>query len=221
MSIHTRIKSTINALGKTTYQVAKELGENSSKFYNILNGKTSPSYETIKNLIEKYPDINTNYIFRGKLPILLNAAENEEKLSKLTFSEVNYLPIKFQASFISNPISTNLTEKISILNNLIIDRKNLLVIEIAGNSMYPYVKSGSKVLVTEIEPTEWPYIHEGIFAIIYREYFVIKRIKENNLTELNQLSLISDNVNFGNTTIYKNDIKCIFQLLTIVESQIE
>ena len=36
-TIQDRLKQVFDALGITIYQIAKELGENPSKFYNILN----------------------------------------------------------------------------------------------------------------------------------------------------------------------------------------
>ena len=46
-SIQDRLKQVFDALGITIYQIAKDLDENSSKFYNILSGRAKPSYDTI------------------------------------------------------------------------------------------------------------------------------------------------------------------------------
>jgi repressor LexA len=223
-NIHTRLKNIIEALDLTTYQIAKILDENSSKFYNIMNGKTKPSYDTIFRLIEKYPEINPEYIFKGIEPIIINSKKEGALVDDLLYEEIPYLPIKFQASFIENlNISLKYEDlgKYSVLKATLKNKKQPVVIEIQGNSMSPQLQSGNKVLASHISETDWHYISGGVYAIVYRDFFVVKRIKDNDLLSKNTLTLYSDNLKSGNITIPKEEIKGIWKITNIIDAGVE
>jgi repressor LexA len=223
-NIHFRLKKIIEALGLTTYQIAKILDENSSKFYNIMNGKTKPSYDTIFRLIEKYPEINPEYIFKGIEPILIHSKKEGALVDDLLFEEIPYLPIKFQASFIENfDVSLKYDDlgKYSILKASLKNKKQPVVIEIQGNSMSPQLQSGNKVLASEVSQPDWAYINGGVYAIIYRDFFVIKRIKDNDILQKGYLVLHSDNIKSGNITIPHEEIKGIWKITNIIDAVVE
>lgn len=223
-NIHIRLKNIIEALQLTTYQIAKILDENSSKFYNIMNGKTKPSYDTILKLIEKYPEINADYLFKGIEPILIEAKREGAILDDLIYEEVPYLPIKFQASFIENMnVSLKYEDlgRYSVLKASLKNKKAPVVIEIQGNSMSPLLQSGNKVLASQVTETEWGYISGGVYAVVYRDFFVVKRIKDNDLLTKKQLVLHSDNVRSGNITIPIEDIRGIWRVTNIIDANVE
>ncbi len=223
-NIHTRLKNIIEALNLTTYQIAKVLDENSSKFYNIMNGKTKPSYDTIFKLIEKYPEINPDYIFKGIEPILILAKKEGALIDDLAYEEVPYLPIKFQASFVENfgiSLKTEDLGKYSVLKSSLKNKKQPVVIEIQGNSMSPQLQNGNRVLANFIPEPDWNYISGGVYAVIYRDFFVVKRIKDNELLLKNTLTLYSDNIKSGNITVPKNEIKGIWKITNIIEASVE
>ena len=82
VTIQDRLKQVFDALGITIYQIAKELGENPSKFYNILNGRAKPSYDTIMSLLACYPQISADYLIRGIMPVL-NAPQANARIMLL------------------------------------------------------------------------------------------------------------------------------------------
>ncbi|MES2795590.1 MAG: S24 family peptidase, partial [Bacteroidota bacterium] len=217
-NIHFRLKKIVEALNLTTYQIAKTLDENSSKFYNIMNGKTKPSYNTISKLIEKYPEINPDYIFKGAEPIIISSKIEGAIVDEHSFDEIPYLPIKFQASFIENysdGIKYHDLGKYSVLKATLRNKKQPVVIEIQGNSMSPQLQSGNKVLASQILPSDWAYISGGVYAIIYRDFFVVKRIKDNDLLSKKTITLHSDNLKSGTITIPIEDIKGIWKITNI------
>jgi repressor LexA len=223
-NIHNRLKSIIEALNLTTYQIAKILDENSSKFYNIMNGKTKPSYDTIFKLIEKYPEINPDYIFKGVEPILIHSKKEGALVDDLVYEEVPYLPIKFQAGFIENfNVSLKYEDlgRFSVLKSALKNKKQPVVIEIQGNSMSPQLQSGNKVLASQITETDWGYISGGVYAVIYRDFFVVKRIKDNEILSKGSLTLHSDNIKSGNITIPLEEIRGIWKITNIIEAAVE
>lgn len=223
-NIHIRLKKIIEALNLTTYQIAKILDENSSKFYNIMNGKTKPSYDTILKIIEKYPEISSDYLFKGVGPIIIESKKEGALLENLEYLEIPFLPIKFYASFIEN-VNQSLTfdnfEKYSVLKSSLKNKKTPVVIEIQGNSMSPLLQNGNKVIATQISYEDWSYITGGVYAIVYRDFFVVKRIKDNDILNKNQLILYSDNVKNGNITIPVGEIKAIWKVTNIIDAQVE
>lgn len=223
-NIHIRLKKIIEALNLTTYQIAKILDENSSKFYNIMNGKTKPSYNTIFKLVDKYPEISQDYLFKGIEPILINSKKEGALLDDLAYEEIPYLPIKFQASFIETyNVSLKYEDlgKYSVLKATLKNKKQPVVIEIQGNSMSPQLQSGNKVLASKIQKIDWAYASGGVYAVMYRDFFVVKRIKDNDILSKGQLTLYSDNVKSGNITISVDEIIGVWKISNIIDAGVE
>lgn len=223
-NIHIRLKKIIEALNLTTYQIAKILDENSSKFYNIMNGKTKPSYNTIFKLVDKYPEISQDYLFKGIEPILINSKKEGALLDDLAYEEIPYLPIKFQASFIETynvSLKYEDLRKYSVLKATLKNKKQPVVIEIQGNSMSPQLQSGNKVLASKIQKIDWAYASGGVYAVMYRDFFVVKRIKDNDILSKGQLTLYSDNVKSGNITISVDEIIGVWKISNIIDAGVE
>lgn len=223
-NIHIRLKKIIEALNLTTYQIAKILDENSSKFYNIMNGKTKPSYNTIFKLVDKYPEISQDYLFKGIEPILINSKKEGALLDDLAYEEIPYLPIKFQASFIETynvSLKYENLGKYSVLKATLKNKKQPVVIEIQGNSMSPQLQSGNKVLASKIQKIDWAYASGGVYAVMYRDFFVVKRIKDNDILSKGQLTLYSDNVKSGNITISVDEIIGVWKISNIIDAGVE
>jgi transcriptional regulator with XRE-family HTH domain len=141
VSIQERLKLVFDALGITIYQIAKELGENPSKFYNILNGRAKPSYDTIMSLLTCYPQISADYLIRGMLPVLnspeKNAAVTEADEETM---EVPFVPVRFYASFVESygdGVGSTDMEPFRIRKTIAKGHRHAVVLEISGNSMSP------------------------------------------------------------------------------------
>ena len=226
VTIQDRLKQVFDALGITIYQIAKELGENPSKFYNILNGRAKPSYDTIMSLLACYPQISADFLIRGVMPVLnspepnarLTLAEHEDTL------EVPFVPVKFYATFVesySDAGRTTDTEMFRVRKPVVKGHKNPVVLEISGNSMSPQLNHGAKVLAVPIGENNWEYQSGGVYAVMYRDYFVVKRIRDNELLTRKYLTLHSDNPNGGNVTVPLQDIRGIWKIVSIVEAPVE
>lgn len=86
------------------------------------------------------------------------------------------------------------------------------VFEIHGESMLPSIPDKARVLCREIPPTKWHLISEGVIVIAYHDRFVIKRVIDNQLGDKDYLIIASDNPDYtGQETVYRADIRCIFQ----------
>lgn len=225
MDIQDRLKQIFDALGITIYQIAKELGENPSKFYNILNGRAKPSYDTMMSLLTCYPQISADYLIRGIMPVL-NSADSNARLTNTDDDtvEVPFVPVRFYASFVesyADGINTTDIEPFRVRKTVTKGHRNSVVIEISGNSMSPQLAHGAKVLAVPVSESDWEYQSGGVFAVMYRDYFVVKRIRDNELITRKYLTLHSDNPNGGNVTVALQDIRGLWKIVTIVESPVE
>lgn len=223
-SIQDRLKSVFDALGISIYQIAKDLSENSSKFYNILNGRAKPSYDTIIQILEFYPQINSDYLLRGTPPILKTEQSATAAFSDEHFVEVPFVPIKFHATFtdtFTEGVRLEDMDTYRVSKELVQNLKEPVIIEISGNSMSPQLLNGAKVLAVQVNPGNWIYQSGGVYAVIYRDFFVVKRIKENELMTRQYLTLHSDNPLGGSMTVPGTEIRGIWKVASIVDAPVE
>lgn len=225
VTIQDRLKQVFDALGITIYQIAKELGENPSKFYNILNGRAKPSYDTIMSLLACYPQISADYLIRGILPVLNSPQANARLLSADDDTiEVPFIPVKFYATFVESfaeGIHATDVDSFRVRKPIVKGHKNSVVLEISGNSMSPQLAHGAKVLAIPVSENNWEYQSGGVYAVMYRDYFVVKRIRDNELLTRKYLTLHSDNPNGGNVTVPLQDIRGLWKIVAIVEAPVE
>ena len=226
-TIQDRLKQVFDALGMTIYQISKDLGENPSKFYNILSGRAKPSYDTIMSLLACYPQIRADFLLRGIHPVLADGTDSSNSKFVVTdenLIEVPFVPIKFYASFVETytegfrkmDMDTYRVRSSSVRSN-----KPAVVIEISGNSMTPQLGNGAKVLAEQVDQSNWEYQSGGIYAVMYRDYFVVKRIRDNELMTKKYLTLHSDNPLGGSVTVGHKDLRGIWKIISIVDSPVE
>lgn len=224
-SIQHRLRQLFDQLGLTIYQIAKDTNENPSKFYNILNGRAKPSYDTILTLLDRYPQISADYIFRGVKPILTVDTSNVLPVPPEPDStEIPFVPVRFYASFIESMgegLRASDLGSFRVEKALAVTYPSAVVIEIAGNSMSPQLVSGAKVMAEPVDESNWVYQSGGVFAVMYRDYLVIKRIRENNLLTHQHLTLYSDHPNGGSVTVSAGDLRGLWKVVRIVEAPVE
>lgn len=227
-SVQDRLKQVFDALNLSIYQVAKDLGENSSKFYNILSGRAKPSYDTVMSLLAQYPQIRADFLLRGTLPVLSTDPDTPTNgqlvLADEDIIELPFVPIKFYASFIetiTEGLQPSALETYRVRKPVERMPKQPVVIEISGNSMSPQLVHGAKVMAMQVDENDWEYQSGGVYAVIYRDYFVVKRIKENELLTRKVLTLHSDHPNGGTVTVGVADLRGIWKVISIVEAPVE
>ncbi|GAB3180263.1 S24 family peptidase [Telluribacter humicola] len=225
-SVQERLKQVFDALGISIYQIAKDLDENSSKFYNILNGRAKPSYDTIIRILDHYPQVSADYLLRGVQPVLNGADPSNARMvaNEISYVEVPFVPIKFHASFVETYTDgfryTDL-ETYSVSTEAVKGLRDPIIIEISGNSMSPQLVNGAKVMVVPVDPGDWIYQSGGVFAVIYRDFFVVKRIRENELLTKRYLTLHSDNPLGGSVSVPADELRGLWRVAHIVSAPVE
>ena len=67
------------------------------------------------------------------------------------------------------------------------------MIEVQGSSMSPQINDEAKVLSHCISQDNWEYQLGGVYAVLFRDQLVIKRVLENGLLMKGALTLHADN----------------------------
>jgi repressor LexA len=225
-SIQDRLKQVFDALGITIYQIAKDLDENSSKFYNILSGRAKPSYDTIIGILNYYPQVRADFLLRGEGPVLTEGDYSNAYPSppEMAYVDVPFVPVKFHASFVesySDGYRFQDLDSCRVSKDLVQNLREPVVLEVSGNSMSPQLVHGARVLAVPIDTGDWIYQSGGVFAVIYRDFFVVKRIRENDLLTKHYLTLHSDNPMGGSVTVPSNEIRGIWRVANIVSAPVE
>lgn len=96
-------------------------------------------------------------------------------------------------------------------------RKGTLVIEVDGDSMEPTLMSGWSVACYKIPKSDFKYLPGGIYGIVFGNFFVIKRIKDNNILRDGTLTLHSDNERGGVLTVPADELRGIWKVVKIVD----
>ncbi len=141
-----------------------------------------------------------------------------EQLVKVPLIEVNA-----RAGFVEN--LENYQEYISEYAYVLPERgvkyDRAIAISIDGDSMEPRLQRGDKVLAFFQDNAEWEYLNPGVYAVVYRSSFVIKRIVKNTLQTTGTLELISDNHEMhGPITVRLEDIRAIWKIAELIKRRI-
>ena len=88
-TIAQRMKLLIEQMNMTTYQFAKELGyERKEKIYNIINGKSQPGWETIEDIVGRFPQLNGDWLLRGSGEVFKSESSTKTPHETASHSEL-------------------------------------------------------------------------------------------------------------------------------------
>lgn len=208
-------------------------GANLATLSKIRAGLLSVNKDFLQQLATKY-SLNINFVLAGQGDMFLPSqplsiagesnAISAYKLIDAPFSDLPYVNMKASASFIES-YATSMASEFSETYRVFMPMQKLptdsIVIEIQGESMAEQLKSGTKVMAVPVNQGDWQYISGGVYAVLYKNYFVVKRIIDNNLMRDGFLMLHSDNQRFGSLPVAEDDIKGIWKVVRIIEGNVE
>lgn len=189
-------------------EIADKLGVSTSLVSEIRRGKTKLNDTHAQNFIEAF-NINSKWFLYGQgdsfdifnTPIKSNtyAVEPENE-----WIDVPFVPLHARATFAETFLDTNVreAETIRIPKRPGTNYKNAKIFEIDGDSMEPTLISGEQVLCEIVDPSNWRFL-TGVVVVAFGNMVVIKRIKDNELTD-GKLVLWSDNEQGGKITLSKD-----------------
>lgn len=195
----------------------------------VYNLKKSPSTEKLRNILTTFPELSQAWLLTGEGEMLEGNARDLGSVYAATPGDrdsivmVDYIPVSAQASFTEylGQSDARYEEKLPLIatpaERAEIDRYKIF--EVAGDSMFPTLVSGSKILVKSIPESSW-HNAEGVVVAVFLDYVVIKRVKSNHFFTDHYIILSSDNPEYGEMTVQFSDIRALYKARRVVSAPI-
>lgn len=174
-------------------------------------GTSKPSIEQLTLLASRYnvplkdildENLDENYPHKIKYP------------EDIDFVELPFVSVPARASFVEMPDGVKGTthETYTVIKKKNTNYEGQILIEVNGDSMEPNYPSGTIVRCKQIDPSDWPYLRSGVYAVVFANAFVIKRIKDNNFQQ-GFITLHSDNLDTGGKMdVHTKDLRQIWRV---------
>lgn len=216
-----RLGKVFDALGVNPNEIARLLDERPDKYYHVLKGMKKPAWDTLQELIALYPNINTEFLTKGiGQPLLDKKSEGYHPI--VPFIQVPFVSVKVHGSFVENfgDMLNHPYETYPVFGITHEQAMGCYVVEVQGNSMAPRIRSGMKLLIKSMDSGDWIFI-TGVYAFVFGDHFVIKRVVRNDLVSTGLLELISDNPEGGSLTVRGEDIRGVWKVVKYVDGDVE
>lgn len=188
---------------------------------------------TVEAISVAFPELNTKWLLTGEGEMLQpnNFESNAKEIGRVypvgskddEVIMVDFVPVAATASFIENLSDgcAGWEEKTPLIleGNERAEANSLRIFEVDGESMYPTLLSGARVLAKEIPERSWHYA-EGVVVAVYSEFVTVKRVAANRLLTDNYIILRSDNEKYGEMTVPLSDLRGLFKVKRIISSTV-
>ncbi|QHV97865.1 LexA family transcriptional regulator [Spirosoma endbachense] len=222
------IQALIDRKGLNPTDLAAEMGIKPQAIYQWLSGKTEPGKKNLHRLSEIF-GVPIGELMKGQLSGTTKSTEplyQSENVKSVKSKEdeiytyVPYLTAKAQAG-IPNIVYEDcrlnwIEEEYAVILPENLKKKQSLVIDVMGDSMEPEIKNGAKVIAVHVPSNDIKYESGAVYAVLYANRFVVKRIKTNTLTTSDILTLHSDNERFGEIVVKADEIQCMWKVVAKV-----
>ncbi|MBO0953035.1 LexA family transcriptional regulator [Fibrella forsythiae] len=220
----TAIKELMKAKGLNQTRLAEIMGVKPQSVSDWIKGKSKPDIRKLHDLAHVLGTTVDELVPSGMQSQTQSSARVRRVM--VDMSKAKQLPlisIKGQANVIENSLEGCQLKFIEDYYELYIpgvevDPEKHVIIEIEGDSMEPDIKNRAMVLGEHVTPDNIRYESNRVYAVLYANRFVVKRIKTNDITLKKHLVLHSDNDRYGPMTVDATDIKCLWKILRIVDS---
>jgi phage repressor protein C with HTH and peptisase S24 domain len=145
----------------------------------------------------RYRTDEIEVIFARRVPVAARATFAENLMEGGSMEEFEEVPIK-------NPTPE-------------LRRPGTLEVEVNGDSMEPTLRSGWSVACYQVDKADFKYLPGGIYAVVFGSFFVIKRIKDNNILKDGTLTLYSDNDRGGTLTVPAEELRGIWKVVKVTD----
>ena len=233
----TRLKYLREANNLPTREVGKYIGRSNSQVSRYETVETADIRDVVDKLAKLYK-VTEDFILYGEDGPPASVLEMRRQVSQLGIKTVDEAPVRYRADDIEVvfghrvPVAARATfaenlaeggkmdnfEEVPIKNPTPeLRRPGALEIEVDGDSMEPTLMSGWSVACYPIDKADFKYLPGGVYAVVFGSFFVIKRIKSNNILKDGTLTLHSDNERGGVLTVPAEELRGIWKVVKVTD----
>ncbi|MBO0933888.1 XRE family transcriptional regulator [Fibrella aquatilis] len=222
----TLLRTLRKANGLTLKQVGAHFNVQHQAVQKWETGISKPKSQDLAKLAQLYkvPVQQLTDAMEGNAPDQEQLGESNAQLVVHTVTnnkliDLPYVPAQDRSRFSvgEGPSSAfGLLQRMTIIQQPGETYENNLLVEIHNDSMEPYYPNGTIVLAEWEQPSQWPYMPSGVYAIFYNNYFIVRRIVSNDLLQHQQLALHADNPTGGIINVPADQIHHVFRVKHIV-----
>lgn len=176
----------------------------------------------LNNVLHAFPDLNRDWLLYNEGDMLKSdtikpiTSYIQENLVYL-----DYVSVNAAASFVESMYDTVYSfDKYGVMPEVGEELGNDdIVFQIEGESMYPTIPNGSKILAKRIPEGMWESA-SGVVVVVYNKTLTVKRILKNSLFADNILTLKADNPTHGQVDVSRSEIRGMWKAIRIVSQKI-
>lgn len=212
----------------TQGELGEKVGVTKASISAYEKGKANPSDDVLAQLAAFF-EMPTEDLRTGKglsVPPRTDEAGLEEflkTLSSIPYRTYKRVPLGARATFAhsySEDYDFRFLEDFPVIA-MPGDPEVGLVMDIDGDSMEPQLQHGMCVLVEPVPPVDgWKLARPGVYVVVYRTHFVVKRMKENTLATTGKVWLSSDNPDGGREEVTMDDLRGMWRVHRIVHAPV-
>ncbi|GHB63896.1 LexA family transcriptional regulator [Persicitalea jodogahamensis] len=174
--------------------LGEELGVHKNTISNWEKGKGIPDtkMQQLLTYINNLRNPSKNEVANSIHPHKIRYPDDVELI------ELPFVSVPARAGFVDLPdgVTGTTIETYPVIKTKNVNYEGQILIEVNGDSMEPNYPSGTIVRCKQVDPNNWAYLKSGVYAVVFGNSFVIKRVKDNNFQE-GFLTLHSDNTDTG------------------------
>jgi phage repressor protein C with HTH and peptisase S24 domain len=238
-TVGTRINDVMSHFGLSAYQLAKNLGyEGPQKLYKLVQNKSKPGYETLMDILDHYPQLNSEWLMRGAGPMLHSDAPAERPATVVPVKEAAVKTLNSAPAYTGIPqvvtVNENGEEQTSIVwgkieagylqtrdvEDTLADAETISVpglrgksfraFEVSGNSMQPTLSPGDLVIASCTERLDLIQ-PKHVYVVVAHDRIMVKRLR-GPVKRNEPIELLSDNRFYDPYLLPQEELRELWQV---------
>lgn len=208
--------------GLSQKEVGELIGKSQQTIGHYEKGIREPSFRDIQLLCQALDCSPADLMgLNDRMRVASEPAQPQEYPGEQSSVELPVVTVAARPNFVTlNESAKNygLSETVSLLvNGPNRDYAGQIIVEINGDSMEPRLCMGDRVRCRYVSPDNWPFLPAGVYAVAFSSYFVVKRVKTNELQSRQILALHSDNaLTGGSLDVPRDQLHHLWQVVELV-----
>jgi repressor LexA len=225
LSMSERLKMVRRLRGLTQQNMADLLAIARPTVAQLEGGRHQPSNEVLETIISKL-EVSRDWLWFGTGPMEEHSHVGGDvkvlpDMAREEYLDIQMVSCKVRGSFLDlidqgGRVGFESLDIVRIYDPTPEMRKpGTLGFEIDGDSMEPQLRTGMKVVGTQVALADVKYITSGVYVVAFSNQLTIKRVKSNDIIERGFLVLHADNPNAGSLPVAAEDIRYVWRVVRI------